>query len=600
MATQLYPIPEQDDEESRTSILTVSYSSDYEVQSPTSSPNTSNGELIPNSPSSSSLNRHKEISDLEFLSGDVEIVNGEMVGATEESLVARLISLRNPALTASFFLTFRLYCSPSNLAKHIDTQYKPQQGRNNNIHPLESKTDSGAQYATLEFIFTWLKEFWLPTVDDPAFPTLTVVTSKFLIKEMSPYLKSELLFPVLNLLNLRIQGELNAPGTKIQPRPHVLKSFTDDTPKRRITRALLTSLRKKDFAGLLFINFDALELARQLTLMESELYCAISQQELLNYFPEKPDSSPNIKALVCLSDSVRHWVSESILHELNIQRRAWLIGFFIEIADKCIKLHNFNTSRSIISALDSPVISRLYLAQTALREHSKDQFNKLKKFPSFKELYNFGQDAPSVPFLGLYLSSVIFYRDLYSSHRPPLFDSSEKLIDLNKHSKLAEILEDFRRFQVPYNLKPIPELQFYLKNVAFKVDKHLENIQILGDRINKPHKPSIQITTSLQDRKRKLLEKLTIPVDNSQTKDSKEETTPTQATGFDKHQSLNSNYSSSVGTIYSNPHSSIGTLDYGAYYTRHAISQDSLALAGWQWKTAELESDNPLFELSND
>lgn len=94
----------------------------------------------------------------------------------------------------------------------------------------------------------------------------------------------------------------------------------------------------------------------------------------------------------------------------------------------------------------------------------------------------------------------------------------------------------------------------------------------------------------------------------SQTKDSDGETTPTEATTFasfinrlkqtpgpfpgpvPSHQSISSNYSSSVGTIYSNPHSSIGTLDYGFHYTRRAISQDSEAMAGWQWKQSESEN----------
>lgn len=128
----------------------------------------------------------------------------------------------------------------------------------------------------------------------------------------------------------------------------------------------------------------------------------------------------------------------------------------------------------------------------------------------------------------MYLSSITFYRDSYPTYREASSNASKKLIYLTKHSKLAEILGgksinaflcmyacsgtflDFRRFQIPYDLRPIPEIQFYLKEVAFKVDRHLENIQILGDRINKPEKP--RVIMSLENRKQTLLRHLLIPV----------------------------------------------------------------------------------------
>lgn len=351
MAAQLAPIPEysdRDDEESIISIVTASSSNDTNQSLP-SSPNTSIGGLFPNSPSSSSfggnltkesspkdaeaasVDPYKWISDPEYLPGDVEFVNGEMVGATVEALVERLTSLEDPVFTAAFLLTFRLYCSPLKLAKLLDARYK--------VRPLpqtvemEEQTGSEVRQGTLKFTFTWLKEFWQPGVDDPAFPALTMITSRFLSDDMSNHTKQALTFPVFNLLNLRIQGELETPGTKIQRRPHALGFVTDAAPKRRITRALLKSLRDRDFTGIFFINFDALELARQLTLMESKLYCAISQEELLNHARDKPNLPQSINAFESFGEIVRHWVSESILHELNVQRRAWLIGFFIKIAD---------------------------------------------------------------------------------------------------------------------------------------------------------------------------------------------------------------------------------------------------------------------------
>lgn len=75
---------------------------------------------------------------------------------------------------------------------------------------------------------------------------------------------------------------------------------------------------------------------------------------------------------------------------------------------------------------------------------------------------------------------------------------SKKLLNFNKYHKLARIVQgasqfmhlltctnenilDMQRFQVPYNLKKIPEVQEYL-NVAFENSKHHGDLQDLYRR----------------------------------------------------------------------------------------------------------------------
>lgn len=367
MAAQLSPIPEsseldiavmepgddsqRDDNVSIISIITASSSDDIN-HSPPSTPNTSVEGQLPNSPSSSSFGANPGksstsedpdvadpfmwIFDPDHLPDDVVFVGGELVGATMEALVERLTPLEDPIFIATFFLTFRLYCSPSRLAELLDARYKIQPPpRATAMEALlwQEQKGSEVRQGTLEFVFKWLEEYWQPGVDDSAFPALTRLTSRCLSDDTSSFTRRSLTYPVLNLLNLRIQGELKTPGTKIQLRPHAFDTLMDDTPKRRITKTLLKPLRNKDFTGISFMDFDAVELARQLTLMESKLYCAISQDELLNHARDRSNSSQSIDAFVSFGLTVRHWVSESILHELNIRRRAWIIGFFVKIAD---------------------------------------------------------------------------------------------------------------------------------------------------------------------------------------------------------------------------------------------------------------------------
>jgi hypothetical protein len=77
-------------------------------------------------------------------------------------------------------------------------------------------------------------------------------------------------------------------------------------------------------------DFHALELARQLTLMESSLYCAITPEDLLESGKRKVAS---LKAMSTLSNRITGWVADSILNEHDPKRRTALLKFFIKLSD---------------------------------------------------------------------------------------------------------------------------------------------------------------------------------------------------------------------------------------------------------------------------
>ena len=106
-----------------------------------------------------------------------------------------------------------------------------------------------------------------------------------------------------------------------------------------MTKALLTQLRARGFHIISPLDFDALELARQLTIMESKLYCAITAEEVLEAGKEAVRGvtipNPNVKAVTSLSTSITGWVAETILDETDAKKRTALVKFFIKLADVC-------------------------------------------------------------------------------------------------------------------------------------------------------------------------------------------------------------------------------------------------------------------------
>jgi hypothetical protein len=163
------------------------------------------------------------------------------------------------------------------------------------------------------------------------------------------------------------------PGMSINP-PIVVN--TSEIPRPTMTKTLLAALRSKNFAAISITDFDALELARQLTVMECKLYCAIQPEEVLETGQEGVKPPVHVRAMSTLSTVITGWVAESILNEQDTKKRTNLIKFFIKVADvssicinpgivlmppqRCTSLRNYSTPRSILAALDSSTISRLH------------------------------------------------------------------------------------------------------------------------------------------------------------------------------------------------------------------------------------------------
>jgi son of sevenless-like protein len=99
---------------------------------------------------------------------------------------------------------------------------------------------------------------------------------------------------------------------------------------------------------------------------------------------------------------------------------------------------------------------------------------------------------------GLYLTDVTFCREGNPSYRDSPSAPGKKLLNFNKYHKLARIIQglnsvfpcgllglilvlDMQRFQVPYKLKKIPEVQEYLQ-MAFENSKHHGDLQDLYRR----------------------------------------------------------------------------------------------------------------------
>lgn len=80
-----------------------------------------------------------------------------------------------------------------------------------------------------------------------------------------------------------------------------------------------------------------------------------------------------------------------------------------------------------------------------------------KNFSNYREALHVA-NPPCIPFLGVYLTDLVFIEDGI-----PSVTKQQELINFGKRKMTAEVIRDIQQYQnVPYTLNPVPELQTWI------------------------------------------------------------------------------------------------------------------------------------------
>ena len=248
----------------------------------------------------------------------------------------------------------------------------------------------------------------------------------------------------------------------------------------------------KTFEKFRLIDIDPLEMARQLTILDSSLYDRIEDIEFVDKAwsnKENTKAAPNIRMMIRLSNQVTGWVAETILSEYDVKRRSSLMKYFIYVADRCRHLNNYNMLMAILAALNSSPIHRLKRTFDLLSNKTCVLLEELKvlmapthNFTNYRNKLR-SASLPCVPFLGLYLTDLTFIEDGNLNH----IKSLPHLINIDKRLKTAEKIREIRQYRsVPFNLIEVPEMQMFLaanlENSTTDTDALYEQSLILEPR----------------------------------------------------------------------------------------------------------------------
>ncbi|XP_070759837.1 rap guanine nucleotide exchange factor 1-like [Enoplosus armatus] len=202
------------------------------------------------------------------------------------------------------------------------------------------------------------------------------------------------------------------------------------------------------------LDFKSQDLAEQLTLLDSELFCKIELPEMLLWSKEQnEEKSPNLTQFTQHFNNVSFWVRSVIILQDKPQDREKLLLKFLKTMKHLRKLNNFNSYLSILSALDSAPLRRLdWQRNTA--EALEDYSSLIDSSSSFRAYRAALADVepPCIPYLGLILQDLTF---VHLGNPDTLMTSQGSKVNFSKRWQQFNILDTLRGYQqVPYSLQP--------------------------------------------------------------------------------------------------------------------------------------------------
>lgn len=276
--------------------------------------------------------------------------DGSVSAATLSVLVEKLTphdAMVNTDFLETFFATFRFFSSPGEFLEALELRFDtppPARMEMNSVNIKLWNTHKGDQIRlrVLNVLRNWLELHWKVDTDNPVLPALQL----FLEERLGRAFPSE----VSRLMDM-VKGygserdKYQSPSARRFSRASSLSRFSQGsfspmipinleslppTPPLPLIDKRVSNTLKKGIKNIHVTDFNALELARQLTLLESKLFADIKPEQLLVVGQKKSDS---LTAASTLSNQITGWVADSILGEQDLKKRTLLLKYFIKVAD---------------------------------------------------------------------------------------------------------------------------------------------------------------------------------------------------------------------------------------------------------------------------
>ncbi|GAM21223.1 hypothetical protein SAMD00019534_043980 [Acytostelium subglobosum LB1] len=354
----------------------------------------------------------------------------------------------------TFLMTYQSFCSPEKLLtklmqRYNVTNYVVKQA--NGVEISGEVAIKAIQLKVVNVVKRWLDEYY-SDFDDKLIQVLRGFIEQIQIKHPLP---SSALTKSLNKV------EKQMPSSKL--------IFNDKTPEPIVPRNIFSQ-------NLMIYDIEEEEIARQMTLIEFEMFKKIKPPELLNQSWNKAKlkhRAPNVLRMIDRFNSVSMWVATMIIQTPKVKARARMMTRFIKIAFHLMNMNNFNSLMAIVAGLSFSSVYRLKYTREELSAQTHKMYAELEKImnseSSFKNYRTRLECAspPLMPYLGVHLTDLTFIEenpDLLNLEVAP--NRKVDLINFTKRTLMFKVISLVQQYQqMSYNIQPVHQIQEFLLNI---------------------------------------------------------------------------------------------------------------------------------------
>lgn len=260
------------------------------------------------------------------ISYDGKVSPPQLRGGTLIALVEQLTRHDKPnsGFNNTFLLTYKSFTTASELFELLVKRFNIQPPRGISEDDYKTWVEQKQKlirFRVVNILKSWFDNYWMENADQ---------ASDLLLRRVYSFAKDSIATtntlgsgPLMTAVEQRLRGQ-DTNTKRWVPTPSI------STP---------TPIMPKNMKKLKFLDIDATEFARQLTIIESRLYGKIKPTECLNktwqkkVSPDEPEPAANVKALILHSNQLTNWVAEMILNQSDVKKRVVVIKHFVSIAD---------------------------------------------------------------------------------------------------------------------------------------------------------------------------------------------------------------------------------------------------------------------------
>ncbi|OAD72335.1 hypothetical protein PHYBLDRAFT_113520, partial [Phycomyces blakesleeanus NRRL 1555(-)] len=348
-------------------------------------------------------------------------------------------------------LTYRSFCTTQELFEELFMRYMltpPEDLTAEELTVWQEKKLKLVRLRVFNVIKSWLDTYFNEEEDQATLPTLAMFTEDY-VRVTMKFGYDQL----IKLIKKRMDSEENGQIRKMT------LNIRSEMPQ---------PILPKNMRRIRFLELDALEMARQLTIMDFKLYNRIKPVECLDKNWGKGDSehiAVNVKASIEYSNQVTAWVTDSILSKDDVRKRAVVVKHWVVIAEKCRLLNNYNTCMAILSSFDNSSVGRLRRTWELMNARTNQTLASIRRlmganrnFTEYRDIIHHA-NPPCIPFLGIYLQDLTFIEDGNSNY----LKKSDNMINFSKRMKTAEVIRELQQHQsTPYLLQAVPDIQEFI------------------------------------------------------------------------------------------------------------------------------------------